>query len=131
MLTVKTIIEVIGFPEEHVDNTLKQIIEKLEKEDGIRVINKEVAKAKQFKKFFSAFVELELDIDNLQKVVHFCLDYHPSSIEIIDKERLHIERLELTNSLNDLLATLHKYNMITKNLEAELIMLRRKSTSGK
>lgn len=131
MLTVKTIIEVIGFPSDHVDKTLLQIIEKLEREDGIRIINKEIAKAKQMKKFFSAFVELELDIDNLQKVVHFCLDYHPSSIEIMDKERLHIERLELTNSLNDLLATLHRYNMITKNLEAQLMLSKKNSTSGK
>ena len=126
MLTVKTIIEVIGYPADHVDNTLNQIIEKLEKEDGIRIIAKIIHKSKQLKKFFSAFAELELDIDNLQKTVQFCLDYHPSSIEIQDKETLKIETLELTKSLNDILATLHRYNMLTKNLEAQLIKLDKK-----
>ena len=126
MITIKTIIEVIGYPADHVDSTLSQIIEKLEKEDGIRIINRIIHKSKQLKKFFTAFVELEIDIDNLQKTVQFCLDYHPSSIEIQDKENLKIETKELTNSLNDILGTLHKYNMLTKNMEAQLMALNKK-----
>lgn len=126
MITVKTIIEVIGFPEEHVNNTLIQILDKLEKEDGIRIIKKETAEARQVKKFFSAFVELELDIDDLGKVMNFCINYHPSSIELEDTESIELEGREITNMFNDLLATLHKYNMLTKNLEAQLIMLKKK-----
>ncbi|MDP2946608.1 MAG: hypothetical protein Q8N88_00700, partial [Nanoarchaeota archaeon] len=94
--------------------------------DGIRIINRIIHKSKQLKKFFSAFVELEMDIDNLQKTVQFCLDYHPSSIEIQDKENMKIDTKELTNSLNDILGTLHKYNMLTKNMEAQLISLNKK-----
>lgn len=127
MITIKTIIEVIGFPAEHVDKTMNQIVERVEKEDGIKVVQKVVHKSNPIKKFFSAFVELELDVDDLERLFRFCLDYHPSSVEIQDKKSIEIESRELTIIINDMLGILHQYNMLTKNLEAQLIQIKRQS----
>jgi len=129
MLTIKSIIEVIGFPAEHVDKTMLNVLEKLKKEDGIKIVNKQIYNAKQVKQFFSSFVELELDIDNLTRVIHFCMDYHPSSIEIEDRGEIKVNTQEINNALNDLIATLHKYNMITKSQEAQLIKLKKEKSS--
>jgi len=124
-LTVKIILEVVGSPKEHVEETLTQISDKLEKEEGIEIINKHVEEVKPFKKFFSSFIDLELKVINNNKLIAICFDYMPSSVEIIEPSKLQLESKDMTDILNDLLARLHKYDMIVRNMHAENIVLKR------
>ena len=67
---------------------------------------------------------MEIDFESFEKLAGFCLDYFPSSIEILE-EKVDVNREQLENTLNDLLAKLHQYDMVVKNLEAELILLKK------
>lgn len=118
--TARAIIEVIGYPGEHIQKVIEKVVEKIEKtEEGIDVIKKDMAEPKLVKeKLFSTFVELELKIENQLRLNHFCFDYLPSSIEILDIENMNIKANDFTNGLNDLLARLHEYNVALSNLKA-------------
>ena len=61
MITIKTLVEIAGFPESHVNEIMEKIIEKLEKENGIKIIKKNVGKAEKVKEMYSSFADLELD----------------------------------------------------------------------
>jgi hypothetical protein len=117
---VRAIIEILGNPKEHIQNIMEKIIERIEKtEEGIEIIKKDILEPNQVKdNLFSMFVELELNIENNLRLNHFCFDYLPSSIEILDAETMTLETREITAGLNDLLARLHEYNVALSNLKA-------------
>ena len=126
MITIKTLVEIAGFPESHVNEIMEKIIEKLEKENGIKIMKKNVGKAEKVKEMYSSFADLELDVDNLQVLMGFCFDYTPTSIEIVDIKELTFKVKELTNSLNDMLSKLHQYNYLVTNMHAENTVLKQK-----
>ena len=109
--------EVIGFPEEHVNKVATNVLEKLKKEENIEVIKEDLPKAEKVKEsIFAAMIEVELKINNYAKLMHFCYDYLPSTIEIVDMEKIAMPAREFTNGLNDLIAKLHQYNLTLNNL---------------
>ena len=126
MITIKTLVEIAGFPESHVNEIMEKILEKLEKENGIKIIKKDVGKAEKVKEMYSSFADMELDVDNLQVLMSFCFDYTPTSIEIVDIKELTFKVKELTNSLNDMLSKLHQYNYLVTNMHAENTVLKQK-----
>jgi len=120
------VIEVLGSPKEHVENVMKQIIEKLEKEKGIKLIEQTTYKAEQQKnKLWSTFADIELYAESIERLLGLCFDYMPSSVEIIEPDELKIKSIDLTNFINDLQARLHRYDMLIKSLNAENILLKR------
>jgi len=129
MIKINTIIEVVGFPREHVDETLDSVLDKLKLEDGIIVLNKKITKAKKIGEMWSAFVELEIETKDLQKLSYFCFNYMPSSIEIIDKGRLDLSVNDVSNVFNDLLSKIHQYNVILKNMQAENVIMKKRLSS--
>ncbi|MBS3163551.1 hypothetical protein J4427_02570 [Candidatus Woesearchaeota archaeon] len=130
-ITIKAIIEIAGFPEEHVKNTMNMVIENLGKEKGISILKKNIAPVEKVTQMWSNFAELELRISNFKELNDFCFNYMPSSIEIMDPIKLNINSNEVDDLLNDLLARLHNFTMFLKNLQAENIVLKReKEASG-
>jgi len=125
-IKVRVIIEVIGGPKEHVEKTLGLVLNKIKEEKYLEVIKAVSYEAKQTdKKFWSSFAELELSFSNVERVIDFCFDYMPSSIEIVEPTELMMETKEISNMLNDLLAGLHKYELALKNIHAQNILLKR------
>ncbi|MEW6063164.1 MAG: hypothetical protein AB1571_02225 [Nanoarchaeota archaeon] len=118
-ITINSIIEIAGFPEKHVSDTMKNVLDKLGQEKGIKIIKKSVAKVKKIKEIWSTFAELELEFDNIEKLFNFCFDYMPSSIEIIEPISVQSESNYISNVINDMLAKLHQYTMFISNLNAE------------
>lgn len=126
ILTARVILEVVGAPKEHIEKTLKEIIEKLKKESYIvKVLDIHIEPTKQIKEFFSSFSEIELQIKDSSSLIGFCFDYMPSSIELIEPEVFQSDIVEFTGLINDLLAKLHKYDMLVRNLWAENTMLKK------
>jgi len=125
-MKTKAIIEVAGSPKEHIEEVMTKVVEKIKSEQ--QILKYKIFEAQQKEKLFFTFTEMEIDFSNFEKLIGFCLDYFPSSIEIIDEE-VDIKREELENVTNDLLAKLHEYDMILKNLKAELYLLKNKSIS--
>lgn len=121
-MKTKAIIEIVGSPKEHVERVIKEIVERIKNEQ--KIIRFQIFEAQERDKLFFSFTEIELDFENFEKLAGFCLDYFPSSIEILE-EKVDVKREELENTLNDLLAKLHQYDMVIKNMEAEIILLKK------
>ena len=131
-LSIRAIIEVLGFPQAHVDEVMKKVVEKLKGEEGIKVIKEDVSPAEVVKQeMFSSFVDVEVEIDGLEKLNYFCFHYLPSSVEVLDVESIDVSGREFTNYLNDMLATVHQYNMMLANLRAENKVLKEKNGNSK
>ena len=116
------IIELVGKPKEHIEKTMKGVIDKIKENKNIYVLNQELAEAKEIEKqegFFSVFAELELLLMNLPVLVGFCFDYMPSSVEIIAPGEMKLKVNELNSFLNDLQAKLHRSDSMTKQLTME------------
>lgn len=119
-IQTRAIIEMLGAPKEHIQETLRLYIEKIKNEEKNIVVKKvEYAEPKEMQNLFSVFAELELDFADLSTMVYFCFDYMPSSIEVFAPDEVAYNTTDLTDFLNDLQARLHKFDMLIKNLSAE------------
>ncbi len=127
MIKAKLIIEIMGSPKEFVEKILNEILEKIKKEQDVKILTEQVADVEQLKDgFWSNFSELEISVDNVERLMNICFDYRPSSIEILEPEKTELGMDYLTGLLNDLLAQLHKYDMLIRNITAENMILKKK-----
>lgn len=152
----RTIIEVLGKPKEHVENSLREYVAHIREDSELVVLKEEYSEAKEIEKhseerqqnkaasrmasneaaaedlqkdkkvynLWSQFVELDLVVKGTQKLISFCFEYMPSSIEIAKPEELSMTSRELSIFLNDLQARLHNVDMVVKQLKAENDFLR-------
>lgn len=133
-LKTRLIIEVIGFPEEHINETLKLISEKFGDDvKEIKVTKKAVREAQKISidpkkpaeesKFFSGFVEIEAGVANIETLTGIIFDWMPASIEIIEPETTTEKTADINHFLNDLCARLHQYDSGIKTLKAQNAIL--------
>ncbi len=120
-IEIRAIIEMLGAPKEHIEKTLKDYIEKLKNEQTIT--HTEYAEAEQKGKFYSIFVEIEMEFTNMEDVLTFCFDSMPSSVEIMSPEKLSFEANVLTGFLNDLQAKIHQVDALIKDVSAKQQLL--------
>ena len=129
MLNARFIIEIAGYPKEHIEETMKEVIKKLRNER--KVLNYKIFEAEKKEKLFSTFSEVEIEIKDFDELVGVCFDYLPSSIEVLKPDKFNLESKDFENFVNDLLAKLHQYDMVIKNLKAHNMLLNKKlGTSG-
>jgi len=125
-MRIHSIVEIAGFPKEHVEETIKKVIEKLKQEKDMEVVEVEIAESKENKEMWSAFAELELRINSLEKLIYFCFNYMPSTLEVIKPEQFEFDALRITELFNELLSKLHQYEVVSKQLYAENLVLKNK-----
>jgi len=130
-IIARIIIEIMGSPKEHVDETIRQVIEELEKRGEIKILNKNVAEAKnvndeKLKRFFTSFVEVDIETESIESLIGICFDFMPSSVEIIEPTEFRLKSTQIDDTLNDLLDKLHKFSMAVRNMHAENLMLKKK-----
>ena len=121
----RTIIEVLGKPKEHVEKTIKDYVEKIKQDPDLIILKTDFAETKQQDKFWSTFVEIEMVVKGIPKLIGFCFDYMPSSLEIIKPDELTLNNRVIADFLNDLQARLHNMDMIIKQLKNENLFLKR------
>lgn len=122
-IVLRIIIEILGNPQEHVNDTLKKIVEKVKSE--FKVNKEEIYEAENVGKLWSAFTEVEMELNNVDQLIEICFEYMPSSIEILEPIEFAVKSNDLNNLLNDLMAKLHQNDMIIKNLAAENTIMKR------
>ena len=115
----RTIIEVLGKPKEHVEQAIKDYVEHIKKDSELVVLSEDYSEPKEQGKLWSQFVELDLVIKGTFKLISFCFEYMPSSMEVMKPEHLILTNNELASFLNDLQARLHDVDMIVKKQKAE------------
>jgi len=131
----RTIIEVVGRPKEYVEETVRNYIEKIKKEEKLDIVKSEFAEVKKQKdektkeEFWGTFAELELWIKNLSSLVEFCFDYMPSSVEVIEPKEVHLKEHEVSGLMNDLQGNLHRMNMMVRQVTAENLNLKRNANN--
>tara|TARA_Y100000310_G_C20583874_1_gene764400 strand:+ start:493 stop:1104 length:612 start_codon:yes stop_codon:yes gene_type:complete len=124
-LRCKIIIEVLGKPKEHVEKSIQMYVDAINKDSDLIILKKEFADAKEKEKLWATFVELEMVIKGLPKLIAFCFDYMPSSIEILKPEELIMTRSTIADFANDLQSRLHDVDMIIKKLKNESDFLKK------
>lgn len=123
-IETRCVIEIVGSPKEHVEEVINKIVEKVKKE--YKVIQNSIFEAKQIDKFWGGFVELIIKFEKLDNIFGFCFDYMPSSVEIINPNKLEVNNSHINDLLNDMVMRLHQYDMIMKNIKAANTLLQKK-----
>ncbi len=129
-IEVRTIIEVAGFPKEHVETSAKKLIEAIKNLKDLKVKTIELAEVKEVKNMWSTFLEAEIKFNDIESIVEFCFNFMPSSIEILEPSNFRLEQRELANLMNDLLRRLHNYSMAISGLVMEKKVLEKKLSSS-
>lgn len=113
--------EVLGKPKEHVEEALKEYIQKLKADKHYKVLIEEYAETqkKDNQELWSTFVELEISTESIQDIIGFCFDYMPALIEIIEPEELTLTDMDISNFLSDLQGKLHQVDMVAKQTKME------------
>lgn len=124
-ITARIIIEILGTPKEHVETTMKQVIIKMKNEEHVKLLKETTYETEQIKEFFSTFSELEIEVKNIEKLIGIIFDYMPSSLEILEPKNLVIDTTEIAGVLNDLIAKLHRYDSLVRDLHAENMLLKK------
>ncbi len=121
-LNVILIIEILGRPADHVKEALNTLVVKLGSEKGVTIINKtyhDPTPVKDSQNLFTAFAELELELDSIENYLGIIFAYMPSHIEIIHPEKFQFTNTELNDLGNKLIERLHNYDAVVKNVLAE------------
>ena len=121
----RTIVEILGKPKEHVEETLKGYVSGIKKDRDLVVLGEDYADATEQGNMWAKFVELDLVVKGLPKLIGFCFEYMPSSIEIIKPDEFKVLGSEMAGFLNDLQGRLHNVDMLTKQLKFQNDFLRR------
>ena len=121
----KIIIEMLGKPKEHIEKTLGMYVDKIKNDSNLIVLNTEFADAQEKKGLWATFVELDMIIKGIPKLIAFCFDYMPSSIEILKPKEFIIKKSTIEDFINDLQARLHTLDMIIKKQKNENEFLKR------
>jgi len=123
-ITAKLIIEVAGFPKEHVEKVMKEVVENIKKDKKVNY--EKINEVKEVKEMWSTFVDIEIQFNDLQDFTDFCFTYMPSSIDFVEPEEFNLESNEMANLFNDLMGNIHRYDMLLKNFKATNTILKRK-----
>jgi len=115
-IRTKSIIEIVGKPEEHITKTMNEVVKLIESNKKIDLISKNIAETKEVKGLWSTFGEFEIDFSSFKDLGNFCFDFMPSSLEIIDPEKFNIDSKEIEEFTNDVMAKLHQYDMVVKQM---------------
>ncbi|MCF7862264.1 hypothetical protein K9M79_08570 [Candidatus Woesearchaeota archaeon] len=115
----RNIIEILGKPKEYVEETLNNLLETIEENPDYIIVKKDISNAQEQETMFSQFVEVEILIKGLRKVMDFILDFMPSSVEIVQPEDLLIKADKMNYVFNDMVGTIHNMDMLIKNYAAE------------
>jgi hypothetical protein len=122
-IQTRIIIEVAGFPKEHVEEVIKKIVEKIKSDR--KVPKYKIFEAEEHEKIFSTFTEIEIEFKDLHELSAFCFDYMPSSVEILSPIELKLIAKDYENLFNDILGKLHQYDMTIKSLQAQIRLIKK------
>ena len=129
VLSFRAVIEILGKPREHVESTLKGYVDSILKNTKYTLLHQELMEATKHSEeqsrvhaegdLWTAFCELELSCKSPSDVLHFCFDYMPSVVEILEPEEIMISDVEFGSFLNDLQSRLHQVDMMAKQIKGE------------
>ena len=113
----RTILEIVGKPKKHIEDTLKEYISAIEKDEKYAIVTKKQKRAKKVEgDLYSVFADLEVRMKDFASILDFAIDYMPASIEIEEPTGVSLTNADASNIVNDMLARLHQVDMTAKSL---------------
>jgi len=141
------IFEIIGRPAGDLVTILDNVISQMNSEDGVKVLNKNIAEpkklenkvglAKEDKKgimiegndFYSSFAEVELETDSIAILVTLIFKYMPAHVEVISPEKIMVSNSGWGGILTELVRRLHSYDELARIMQVEKTVLENKLRS--
>ncbi len=122
------ILEIIGRPAEHLTKTLNKLIDEIDKEKGVKVVErkiKEPVELKNNKDFYTTFSEVEIEVEEISQLAGLMFKYMPANIEIIEPELIALSNNRWSDILSELTRRLHGYDEIARVLQMQTAKLQR------
>ena len=116
-LRANLILEILGRPKEHVTDALKELVNKLGSEGGIKIIEKKIHEpisVQDANNLFTTFADVLIELDSLENYFGIMFAYMPANFEIINPEKLTLSNVNLNDLASKLIHRLHDYDAITK-----------------
>ncbi|MFA4953482.1 MAG: hypothetical protein WC584_04630 [Candidatus Pacearchaeota archaeon] len=123
------ILEVIGKPPEHLTETLESMIKNIDSEQEVRVIEKKInepVSMKENKEFYTSFAEIEIEVEEIMRLVGLMFKYMPSHIEVISHEFIALTNNSWNDILNETIRRIHGYDEVARIIQTEKIILENK-----
>ena len=138
------IIEILGRPKEHLEKSLKELIEKLGNEKGVNIIESKVHEPKLLEQketdnqetkkikdtlektgmiltneIYTAFAEVDAELEDLNSLLVVAFNYMPSNIEITHPEKFLLKNSDIGSILTNTILRLHRYDELVKNISVD------------
>jgi hypothetical protein len=131
MVRAIMIVEMLGKPAEHLTQMIEKHIGVLNQVKDITVHSIEISEPKSVEAvkgkippgFFSVFAEADFETDSMERLTQIMFDYMPSSVEIIEPDKLNVSSGEMTELMNNLCGRLHRYDELAKIAGAKIQFL--------
>lgn len=120
-INARMIIEAQGKPAEFVSTSLKKLTEKMREMHGVEVyeekheppVETEIKSTQG--KIFSGLADLGVRVKDFETLTTLVIGFGPSSVIILEPDRIEISARELQNIMNDLAGVLH--HLANSNLD--------------
>ena len=124
-IRIRAILEIVGKPKEYIEQKMKEYITRMKEDAHLMVIEEHVHEAHQRETVWSTIAEIEVAIQGVSNLVGFCIDYMPASVDIIKPESFAFDARIFTGIVNDIVAKLHRVDMLANQLGAENTFLKK------
>lgn len=117
------IIEMLGRPKEHIEKSLKDLVEKVGEEKGVEMIESKIHDATEVEKkkdFFTTFAEIEIKVNSLATLNMLMFKYMPSTVTVIEPENITLKNHDYSDVLTEIVRRLHKYEELTRVMQIQL-----------
>src|SRR3989344_1279069 len=128
-ILVRTICEILGGPKEHVEETIKVLVQKAAELKDAWLIKYKIYPAEKQETLFASFAEIEILFKNQSELLDFCFNFMPSSVEIVEPQKFVMTSTLFTNWINDLQGRLHSIDKIAKEANAYKKLLNQRIAS--
>jgi hypothetical protein len=123
------VLEILGRPKEHLIETLKDIIKQLNEEKGVVVKGEKINEPRAIEDqqgFYTTFAEVDLETEDIQKLIFLTFKYMPSHIEIVSPETIKMISNDWGETLSEITRRLHAYDEVARIIQNERIILEEK-----
>lgn len=99
---IRNTLEVQGNDTEIVKKSLENMVSRLEKEEGVILLNKKFDEMREIeKKWYSDNAEIELLVKGVDRLIYIVVTYPPTTLEIIQPMEIKAKAFELQSALLD------------------------------
>lgn len=128
-ISAMMIVEVIGKPPSHLNETLEKIIKDIGNEKDVVVVSKKINDPEEMKNqkgFYMNFAEVEVEVKDILRLVILMFKYMPAHIEIMNPEAIVLTNNGWNDILNELTRRLHGYDEMARIVQVEKNILEKR-----